>query len=818
MTWLRALARSQHLLAAVVLAAALAVFFSSVALDDATFSTVEVNQRNTYPWAAGAAGRPSLPAQADQAQYSHPRQVFLDTALKEDGVIPLWDPLTLGGHPAFASGPGLAYPPRLLLTLLFGPSWTHDLYVILHLFAAGLAMFALMKQLGVGFLGALLAAVAWPFSSYSLGWITLEPFAAVAALLPLALLFVRRWHDRRSWPQLLLASLLLGMLYLGSSSELALVSFVVVAGYAGSLALSRVGSEWRRRPLTTASLIVAPGVLVLVALAVAAVGVLPFLELIGRVDRTGLRYSEYLSSTYPTIRRTSPADFLHALVPPATPLTADSLISKSTFVGTATALLALPALFLRRPGTGLGRAAAVGTLLFVVGTPVTWIGFHLVPGLGSLNGLARTSFVWALGVAILGGIGLDAAWSWLGGTGDQGWRSGLARRLPLALGALGLLCIAGTAGQLAVHGRNANPGFQHRDPATLFPATPAVAAIRQAQGPAPGERRALPLTRLVGGGPPPDGSPFLAMAGNAGQALGLRLVTGYENAVPDRTLQLWRYVRGEERGTVLSEPPTTTLNLVFPSDQVRTELLARLGIGTVFAPPGLVADEGWRPPDLVRKGFRQVYLGDDGVVLEVVDPAPRASVVSGPTVVQGGDEALTALVQPGFDPTRSVILESPPGPAAADGPSGPGGDPRVVWLTQGPNGGRLSVTAAEPGWLVVLESWDPGWRATVDGRATDVERANFAFQAIRIPAGTSAVELRYRPPEVLWGGAVSGMSTAAILVVTGVDAGRRRRRRARSKGSRRVIGHAVRGGPEGVSGTTAVVASPPVVKLVDVAD
>ncbi len=772
-TWHHALARRPLLLGAIVMGALLAVFFSPVLFGDATFSTVEANQANTYPWAMGG-DRPVLPPQSDQAQYTHPRQVFLHQAMA-DGVVPLWDPYTLGGHPAFASGPGLAYPPRLAVTLLLDPSWAHDLYLIGHLFAAGLAMVALMKQLGVGVIGALLAAVAWSFGSYSLGWIMLEPFAAVAALLPAALLLVRRWHDRRSWPPLLVAGLLLGLLYLGASNELALISFLVAAGYTASLALRRTVDGWHREAgLARVSTMAAPGVLVAAAVGVAAVGVVPFVELMGRVGRAGVPYAEYLDSTYPADRSTTAADFLRALVPPHTPLDTATLVSQSAFVGTAAALAALPALFLRRPGTGLGRATTAVTFLFVIGTPVTWVGYHLVPGLASLNGLARSLFVWNLGLAVLAGIGLDATLGWLRRAVAGRGRGG--HPLLLLLRTVGLLCIVATAGQLVAYGRRANPPFQRRDPALLFPSTPAVGALRQAQGPAPGEGRALALSRVVGGQPPPDGSPFLGMAGNAGQALGLRLVNGYENAVPDRTLQLWRHLRGEDLATVVDEPPSTTLNLVFPSDRVLTELLPRLGIAAVFAPPQLLGDPGWAESDLVVNGLRRSYLGPDGVVLEVADPAPRAMVVTEAQVVPGADAARAALLAPGFDPRRSVILEEPIPPAADAGPTAGSGGSAVVWLDQGPGGARLSVTSAAAGWLVVLESFDPGWRATVDGEPVEVEQADFAFQAIRIPAGTSAVELAYRPPEVLWGAAASGVTTAAILAVVVADGVRRRRR------------------------------------------
>jgi uncharacterized membrane protein YfhO len=49
------------------------------------------------------------------------------------------------------------------------------------------------------------------------------------------------------------------------------------------------------------------------------------------------------------------------------------------------------------------------------------------------------------------------------------------------------------------------------------------------------------------------------------------------------------------------------------------------------------------------------------------------------------------------------------------------------------------------GVLVVFNSYEKGWRAEVNGNAARVLPADAAFQAIRLPAGEHAVELRYRP-------------------------------------------------------------------------
>ncbi len=61
------------------------------------------------------------------------------------------------------------------------------------------------------------------------------------------------------------------------------------------------------------------------------------------------------------------------------------------------------------------------------------------------------------------------------------------------------------------------------------------------------------------------------------------------------------------------------------------------------------------------------------------------------------------------------------------------------------------------------EGYDPGWRATVDGVACDVLRANVAFRAVHVVGGHHVVELRYRPR-----GAWPGLAVSAVALLSGV--------------------------------------------------
>jgi uncharacterized membrane protein YfhO len=75
----------------------------------------------------------------------------------------------------------------------------------------------------------------------------------------------------------------------------------------------------------------------------------------------------------------------------------------------------------------------------------------------------------------------------------------------------------------------------------------------------------------------------------------------------------------------------------------------------------------------------------------------------------------------------------------------------------------LEADLDAPGLVVVVDAWDPGWRARVDGRPAEVLRANGAFRAVAAPAGRHVVEMRYRPWPVALGLALSGLGLVALL-------------------------------------------------------
>jgi hypothetical protein len=145
------------------------------------------------------------------------------------------------------------------------------------------------------------------------------------------------------------------------------------------------------------------------------------------------------------------------------------------------------------------------------------------------------------------------------------------------------------------------------------------------------------------------------------------------------------------------------------------------------------------------------------VKLSRVDGAlPRAYVVTGVRLLEG-QAAFDALVAADFDPRAEVVLA--PGATVSSTPAGRAG--RVDALRLGLDRVSLDVTLDRPGLVVLLEAWDPGWRATVDGVPAEVLAANLVFRAVRVEAGRHRVEMVYRPVEVVAGAALSGLALLA---------------------------------------------------------
>ncbi|HEX6751725.1 MAG TPA: YfhO family protein [Longimicrobium sp.] len=169
-----------------------------------------------------------------------------------------------------------------------------------------------------------------------------------------------------------------------------------------------------------------------------------------------------------------------------------------------------------------------------------------------------------------------------------------------------------------------------------------------------------------------------------------------------------------------------------------------------FADPRFLAADNVRfivsPQLLNMEGLREAFRGQSAVVYENTQAMPRAWIV-GEAIRAGEAQTIAALQSPRWDPRRNAVVESPRDLALA----GPAlrGAAQVTRYTAD----RVEVTAQSDGagLLVLADNWYPDWKATVDGRATEIYRTNHTFRGVVVPAGTHRVVFTFDPPSLRTG-------------------------------------------------------------------
>jgi hypothetical protein len=124
---------------------------------------------------------------------------------------------------------------------------------------------------------------------------------------------------------------------------------------------------------------------------------------------------------------------------------------------------------------------------------------------------------------------------------------------------------------------------------------------------------------------------------------------------------------------------------------------------------------------------------------------PRAFVVFDAVEARDAETALEAMRARGYDPTRTVVVED----VGANGRSplrfidaSRSLLPAQV-LSYTANRVEIEAMLPAPGYLVLTDTYTPQWHAEVDGRQAEMLRADVAFRAVSLPAGTHRVVFRY---------------------------------------------------------------------------
>jgi hypothetical protein len=758
---------------------------------------------------------------SDPLVYFYPVYRYVQTCLRNQ-ILPMWNPYLLCGYPLIADGTvGFFYPLKWPL-LALNASQVFMFSAMLRVFLAGFFMFLYLSYIGVGRKAALFGALCFMLNGFFIVWNEFPTIIESAIWLPLMFLLIEKIVRQGEWKYFLALAAVLSMSILAGMFQIALYNI-----YASGLYLLWRGIGERKR-LTRKKLALLLSCFcasVLVALALSAVQVLPFYELISRTHRQKV---DLQKEFFPTV---CPPEFMVQYLMPeffgshtegdfwflgmAQHMNEDlknneawssNLAELNGYTGVIVFIFALMAL--------VGKKRKLSwffvLLILISRLPVfSKIGlslyYYVIPGFQT-SWAGRLSFLYMFALICLAAFGLDKTLSsaqeedfekgdrwllrtcwyliafsllfllvaayfrnfdtdYLSSTFANG--TGLPERFYgyyIAILAAGyfwqhtLRTIITFIGIIAAFSitfflfkkRKILPQhlayvvillaltelfyFQHRfhpvQKKDLFSKTESIRYLQKNLGSAR-------IARYGNSGV----LPF-----NTSLFYGLRDSQGYLALVVGRASS---FLKALDENSVIHERWATS----FMNPQaLEKQMFDLLNVKYVLTDTKTT----------LKKGRFRLMLEDGIRIYEYEGAIPRAFFVRNYKVLQSGDEVLKTLSGSAVDLRKTVLLEEVPHEALPPSTSISAAVARIV--SDNPNAVEIEVNTPEDGFLVLNDTFYPGWKAYVDGAEQKIYRANYMFRAVFVSAGKHEIAFRYRPASLFIGATISAITLAALLL------------------------------------------------------
>lgn len=686
------------------------------------------------------------------------------------GSLPLWNPHVYCGQPFLANPANFVLYPPVMLYLVLPLPWAFNVDLVFHLILAATGTFYLARAVTGSGSAALLAAVAFALGSNMVDRVAAGHLVLVhaAAWLPWIFYFIERALAADRMRNLVLAGLLLGFQILSGYAQGNLYTVYFAGFYFLVRCLGQPGGlNLARLSRSLGALVVVP----VTAVGLAAVSLLPAWELLARSNRAVESYKFSTQGSF------EPGYFFTFLLPRSVNSPLDVSLEFGCYVGILPIVLAcIGGLWARN------RRVVMAWLLmlliavtFVLGanTPIYRIYYWVLPLIAKTRVPGRMLLLLVLFVSILAGLGAQVVTEnlekrrhlkfliialpvfvlcLLGGA--LHFRLALTSKAMIQTYVVGGLSFAALFALLGIQNRRIAGGTlvavlfvdlyvvnSNSLPVTRYADVVTKLSYEEFIEKDPGDYRVLiPIGFSTG-------NMSLASRCNAFHCYN---AGGYVPGVLD---DVYTFLH------VMADLPVPDLVRHAPSlklFQTRTAFSSRI-LGIKYA--------------VVNTGH--------GLGL-ATNPwhMPRATLVHHATILPRYTDHLATLKDPGFDPLKTVLLESDYQGHARTLPDNAGeaaAQDTVKTVSYRPNRIDLRTFSASGSYLLLSELFYPGWTARVDGGRVPILRADYLLRAIPLSAGRHEVSVEFRPKSLKIGGAITLVTLAGLGTFWVV-----RRRRPRS--------------------------------------
>ncbi len=713
----------------------------------------------------------------DLAFYYHPAKSLIAPLTRASQGIPLWNPFFASGQPFAANPEHELFHPLTALFLLLPFEVAFRLQVILPLLAGVGSMYAFLRTLRRTRPASLFGGLGWGFGGYLLSATNLLPILFAASILPLTLTFVLRLIPRPRGLDVAGLALCVGVEGLAGEPSTMLMTPLLCG--------AAVLAVWRLRARFGPTTVVAGLVL---GLAVAAVALIPGAHHAGKTVRAnglGASSGEWSMPPARALDLLSPGVLGHVEAGNESLYWGrrfyprrESPFFFSLYPGLAVTLLAFAAWRYRFRALLPWMALAGFGFLLSLGTHfVLWRLLHHLPVVSAIRFPEKYALLFVLPVVVASAYGFDqvvggrsearrclvrvlvglVVLAMLGAAGIAIFSKHLPSDLPWRVAAGDALRLAGVAAALlvvfwprihwerstralivcavlAVDLMTAGRGVVHTTPIQALTAPPASIApllnrssddlIFHAAEWNPTMSKAEGLAK-----PPQPAQWGLAMT------LDNDFDLTYLRWTDDGNRAFWNAVReNPSLGTPLLQRRGVTAVVQFRAG-------AHWQNGFVVGPAG-------------QAPIEVVFIHNQQ---PIVFAAARVEIVHG---IEGWLAAVRRLQAQArdsacVDDQRLASFPSSPSPAAV----------RILSRTPDSIAMDVEATGPNPSFLAFNQTWDEGWRLTIDGKPAALLRADVSLSGFVVPPGRHRAALEYGETWVIVGATISILAVLGCLVL-----------------------------------------------------
>lgn len=748
----------------------------------------------------------------DISRYYYPLRNFVADTFRK-GEIPLWNPYLFCGTPLHASIQNSIFYPLSLIYYLMDTARGLSLFIILHIFLCGLFMYLFMKSWGVSKQGSFLAAFMFTFSGYIMSAVSLTISLNSVAWFPLAMLVFLKGLKKHDYKFSISLGAVLTLMFLAGDPSIVISTFGVIFLASSYLFIERLIRERQLDNFIIFNFLVTSAVFFLLS----AFQSIPAVEYYTRTVRVDMGWGEASVWSVPY------SDFFSLIIPYFSDLSIyyqDYWIRQSWldnyYVGITTILLSGFALRFGIKKKLVQFLIAIGLISIAICLGRHFIIYPLlykaIPIVRIIRYPVRFFFIFTFSVCGLAGIGYDHL--------KQMMTSGRLKRLAKVflitafLASLLVIIVTAFSEKIAIPIMKkateiywADPSFNIWDfPSLIYadifnlrrtllyiscfglfiflwPKTKKITLMSFAlfllvgfdliltnTGYEPIEKRTYfkeptENIRYV----MKDKSFFRILASPYSLHMFTKLYeksyhmgikSSKDRFVNNRMMEFGLYDMWGYDSTVLKRNLELVEHIYKSKGPTDTNLLDLLNVKYVSSHSNM------RAP-----GYKKVNQTPNAAVYLNSLCLPRALLLKEAIVIDKDEDILKYASSKKFNPEKEIILEERIDlPKGRFEPRKPFRKDKIDITKYTPQIVEISVATKEPAFLLLSDTYYPGWKAYIDGRVEEIYRADYFLRAIKMPEGEHLVRFVYAPLSFKIGAAVSIVSLLILLLYLVIDA------------------------------------------------